>query len=182
MENEALKREEKEKRYKVFKIQRYNKELNKNEKNAVKNSLLVSSFILFSLLSVIGIIELENMNLEDYSTELFGYLVFTILNFGSVHGLVCYLKRLITNMSNVAIYRKSIDDINMELNIDKNVEKDFMLMEQVRAIREKREKGFASNIQNGSNTFMEQDNGIVSTEEGKQKVSLEKEPFQKTYH
>ena len=45
MENEALKREEKEKRYKVFKIQRYNKELNKNEKNAVKNSLLVSSFI-----------------------------------------------------------------------------------------------------------------------------------------
>ena len=122
------------------------------------------------------------MNLEDYSTELFGYLVFTILNFGSVHGLVCYLKRLITNMSNVAIYRKSIDDINMELNIDKNVEKDFMLMEQVHAIREKREKGFASNIQNGSNTFMEQDNCIVSTEEGKQKVSLEKEPFQKTYH
>ena len=108
--------EEKEKRLKIKKIEKYNEIVSEEQRKTVLNTALMASAAVVGVLGVVS-----NIYPAEYSEQTLNVLMsgFNIVASGAgIGGASYFLSKLMKSISKKTLYEKEIDDLNMELEID----------------------------------------------------------------
>lgn len=174
MKREELEKE-KEKRYKIRKIEHYRKDISENKFNAVYNSIWVGWFVLASIISIMAFDDVRNIDIEKNLGEIwFGVCMAVNIVMSSV-----LLKKMISNITKMSICKKSLEDLEIELKVDEEVENEFMLIDTDDVKTENRISPISDNTDMPK--IIGDDRPTIHNEdtEIKYAVSLEKKPLRK---
>lgn len=108
--------EEKERRLKIKKIEKYNEIVSEEQRKTVLNTALMASAAVVGVLAAVSGIVPPDFNDQTLNTLYGG---FSIVSSGvGIGGSMYFLKKLMESINKKTLYQKGADDMRMELDLD----------------------------------------------------------------
>ena len=108
--------EEKERRIKIKKVEKYNEIVSEEQRKTVLNTALMASAAVVGVLGVVSGIVPPDFNDQTLNTLYGGFNI--VASGAGIGGASYFLSRLMKSISKKTLYEKEIDDLNMELDLD----------------------------------------------------------------